>query len=377
MFQAASQLRLLTADRQLGCLDAACLRVRLPRSNCNRCGESCPRGALAIRDGQPQIVADCLGCGQCVAVCPTSALVLSGFGLPQIDPEESDPIWIDCWRVPRAESPPRAIRVPCLGGLTPGWLIVCLERAGRRPLRLLDRGACSTCPVGRGIERLRLDLDRLHQLASACGLVLDIAWLSRPSSKPLLPAIPHADHEQPLDRRAFFRRLGSRVVTGLAAGDASPGNPLPLRGTSQSSERLRLVQGFKRLARRTAQILPAELFPRIQLDACTGHGICAHICPTGALRQISDETGVHLVFDARCCIACSQCAQHCPEQALALLPTGGQGQPVILATRPGHRCPSCGQIHTRAPGLCPTCLKRAQLIHSASALFRRQASTTT
>ena len=45
---------------------------------CEACADSCPFGAIEMRDGQPHPAAEvCMGCGVCVTRCPTGALRLA------------------------------------------------------------------------------------------------------------------------------------------------------------------------------------------------------------------------------------------------------------------------------------------------------------
>jgi len=55
----------------------------------------------------------------------------------------------------------------------------------------------------------------------------------------------------------------------------------------------------------------------IDPDRCVDCGICASVCPSGALRF--DPADQRLHFDSPRCLVCEQCLPSCPLDAIALL----------------------------------------------------------
>ena len=119
---------------------------------------------------------------------------------------------------------------------------------------------------------------------------------------------------------------------------------------------------------------------------CTGCGLCALDCPTGALAvSSSGEADVYqLLFKHNLCVACGQCVEVCPEQCLGLertLELDRLGSPAaVLFEDTTVRCSECsspvgtrsmidnvrakllaaGQSSTKFE-LCPTCKVKTEL----------------
>jgi len=71
-----------------------------------------------------------------------------GFGPVRLSDSgpAAGPISIDCWRVAPGLTPAGGLRVPCLGGLAPAWLLELVASAAFPRRILLDRGLCAACP---------------------------------------------------------------------------------------------------------------------------------------------------------------------------------------------------------------------------------------
>ncbi|MFC2041520.1 4Fe-4S dicluster domain-containing protein [Chloroflexota bacterium] len=164
-----------------------------------------------------------------------------------------------------------------------------------------------------------------------------------------------------------------------------------LKGVNSDSLKVHSLSTEGKISRRELLKL-ASPFGKVELDGskCTGCGLCALDCPTGALTvSSSDETDAYqLLFKHSLCIACAECVEVCPEQCLHLertLESDRISAPAtVLFEDEITGCPECGSpVGSRAMinnirdkvlvtgqfspfqfELCPTCKIKTQLNYS-------------
>jgi ferredoxin len=383
--------RRLRPDAAVGLLAKSCLELHSRRVACARCAEACPTKVLSVTPEGLRLNDGCLGCGRCMAACPTGALAVHGFSL-KLTPEFTlDALALDCWKVPSHLSPPGAVRVPCLGGLSVSHLLALRYVAGSRRFALLDRGWCSRCAAGR---------HDCHPAQTVLSATRD--WLKdigAPASHwPVLDKQPLAVSFQrqtisddadasPVKRRDFLSRLARQVAATVSEVGAfrieektvgslvRPVHGLaPLRAFEREHQLLLLEQ----LAARYGGTLPARFFPVVEIGPdCQDHRLCVNLCPTGALGSHQDNNGGGVMFDATICIACGQCQRICPEHAVRLQPQPARGSPrdrsVTLTRHALRTCAECGETFS-ADGRetrCPTCRKSKDFARAGfDSLFR-------
>ncbi len=374
--------RPLRDDQPLGLLEDACLPLRAPRyATCRACESVCPVKAIRIGETAIRLDGNCVLCGRCAAACPMGALVLPGFSVPDVPLENTTPMGIDCWKVPGKLSPEGSVRVPCLGGLSPGRIVELVALAGARSLELLDRGWCSRCSAGGSPEHpAQASLDQARSLLEAAGLETNrlpaLCSLYLPGD--LMPiTIPEPVTEIRMSRRRFFSALSAKAV--IAIDKAKPLAPefeaRRRRGFEKepvpSRERERLLRNMEQICKSADVTQPPKLFYRVEIsDACNNHQLCASICPTGALGAFKHGSRAEIKFDTRLCIGCNECHSICPSGALNVLPNSYDAlpeYPFCLISFDERNCPECGQTYTGKTGedICPQCQKRHHLASSA------------
>lgn len=382
---AAPKYQPLRKDHSLGLLEDACLPLRAPRyATCKACENVCPIQALNVEETVIRLDESCVRCGRCAAACPMGALGLPGFSVPEVSREATRPLSIDCWKVPGKLTPDESLRVPCLGGLSPGRILELVTAAGPRPVELLDRGWCATCSAGcAGEHPAAASLKSARSLLEAAGSGPDRLPRLRSPNLPvdLMPAeIPPPVSETRLSRRSFFSALTAKATLAIDRVKPLPGTEARRRRGFErapvpSRERQRVLFSMELIAQSAWLAPPPGLFHRVEVSAdCNNHQLCASICPTGALAVFEQGSRSELMFDTKLCIGCNECRAVCPSGALSLLPNGynADGEalpdhPIRLTSFGEKNCPECGQPFTDKAGedLCPQCDKRRNLASSA------------
>lgn len=354
----------------------ACLAVRSSPAACSRCAVACPAGVLAVGERGFSLADGCLGCGRCIASCPSGALSARGYQISDRLPEGNRELAVECWKVPPRLLAEGAHAVPCLGGLSAASLLERVLAAGEgRAVVLVDRGWCASCRAG-GSARPPV----AAQLEFARRALIHFGWPQRslpeirhdPLPASLMPEeIPVPAEREAIGRRAFFRLLAGKAADVVIERTAPPPKTMPRslirRGERLFPERIRMIAVLESLAALRGVPLPAGLFPAVSISkTCANHGVCAGVCPTGALSGYEDEDAAGIRFEPWLCEGCGLCARSCPEGALELdLAPSGDGAldgRRELTRFPWRECPSChGRFPTNDEGFCPRCKKSRSL----------------
>ncbi len=353
----------LPGDGRAAFAAEACVAARSLPGACSRCTQACPAGAIRVGEAGPELVADCLGCGRCASACPTGAIVLKGFPEPGKLPSGNVPLHIECWKVPASLTGHTALRVPCLGGLDAGQLLEWQALLGDTPLHLIDRGWCTQCRAGGEAHPVQAAMDEVVRLREVCNLqsVEQPRLVHRPLPAALMPAaIPEPATEEKIDRRAFFRRFATEAMQAMPV--SAPAAPRLRRGQDfPLPKRERLLAALVALTQQPAERLPAAVLPGLTISGnCSHLGVCAGMCPTGALYSYESHEHAGIGFDPRDCVACGLCTQACPEKAIEVRASGAAGEaagPHALTRFPLLQCESCLMHFASAQGatLCPAC----------------------
>jgi len=333
--ESAQRLRFATPRGEVSRRDL--LRSLLPRDQvipyiettkcrgerCALCRESCAFEAiLADERGVSIDSGACRGCGVCIGACPRGAILHPQFSLKQLNLELESALLSEgnagqpkvvamlCQSSGRSTNNSEGkvweragrlvpVEMPCLSMASP-WLIlrafdlgaqglalVCDSR--RCPFRFDTEGRRGTARFvqalfshwGMGPERVGLlgEGDPGEELRSFQQAVAALAPIALPPST--IPALS----ENALSLAALIEDIGQRLG-GAPAGTISAGT------------------------------VP---FGKLTLHAasCTGCGLCAADCPTGALAFASSGPKEYrLFFSHGPCTGCGLCAGVCPEQCL-------------------------------------------------------------
>lgn len=323
-----------------------CLAVRNRNTSCHRCADACTSGCISVGENELHVDAQrCIGCGTCATACPTEALaarkpddrdlarraaatmrVTGGVAVITCEP---------AWERAKSRCNPDAVTtVPCLGRADES-LITVLVGAGAREVRLVC-GECDTCEHATGAA--------MAQRVCASANAILATWGT--GARALLsPKFPRACRLQgkatyDADRRTFLRGAaeGARDAAhdateyaiectftraedgaGMAGqlchvgSDGALPRHVPLR-------RALLLEVLAERAQPADEMIHTRLFGHavVDEDRCTGCGMCAVFCPTGALTRKDDDGTVRLVHAPGLCLQCRTCEALCPAGALLL-----------------------------------------------------------
>lgn len=294
-------------------------------------------------------------------------------------------VFIDCMKVPRSMSPAGAVRVPCMGGITPGWLLALQDRIGNVPITALDRGWCQQCSSGDAspCSAAKVVLDTGRMLARAG---VDAVMQPRIASRPLplshMPdAIPTALEERVISRRGFFAR-GLSEMASAAASSIQPGgsgrihqaSPLGTLSPVLPAEQIRRITAILNIGKRLRTAASMFNLPAVAIAAerCGNHRVCTVVCPSGALTRYEREGSSGIRFNALLCIGCRQCERSCPERAVQFWPlreTASLGMEAELTCHQVKICTACEDEFSGVPGeKCPACRKTESLFAAHATL---------
>lgn len=337
--------------------EGRCLNARHRKAGCTRCEDACPSGAITLDGGNPALDLDqCVRCGICLHECPTD--VFNQRNVPenilaqtvrQLVPK---PIGLACSIHPEpgmTDAPVVGVvrHQRCLAALSPEQLLE-LSRDGERVL-WLDDTICERCPIGEAQAVIARSARTANQLLEATGRPATVHVQSAENSQRQERRTEHRvlDGMQPrFSRRGLFGALGQLAKEKATEAmdflpDPEPEGPVPVEErlpyrVPRSRERLlehmaRLFssgeaeEGTSRPARLSVRDIPFAQVS-ISAEACSGCGLCARFCPTGALAFSGDILGIGrtgdqpepfaLSFRAAICIDCGICAAACPDDAI-------------------------------------------------------------
>ena len=327
-----------------------CVAVRNRNASCRKCVQACPFGAITVRLNEISLSATaCVGCGACIAACPTEALVpvqptsaeVRAAALASMRKNDGRVV-VACARITskRQADPERFVEVPCLSRFSE-TLAVDLVAQGAEAILLVD-GGCGTCKHGACIPALQAAIEYGESLLASHG---SHAPIERITGFPDDMREEGASSAQGSTRRGFFSDAASaaketakaaaktkieselgRKLDDIAIGEllrVTESGTLPLLSMPRHEA---AINALDAIGAPEEGPVESRLFGTIDIDVkkCNACGMCAVFCPTGAISRDAGEKPSaqpdYLEFSACECVQCGLCSDVCWKGAIALAP---------------------------------------------------------
>ncbi len=292
-----------------------CLNTKKPYARaCKLCIESCPH--QAISEYRELETNRCTECGACMAVCPSNGFVDRTMDNLYNYLLEAKEIVLNC---PRAV--PEGFEISCLGILDrDSWMTLMLQ-AKEKNVRIIA-GVCSECEDRPACAASVQAFNKIH-----------LDWPDHPPIHIQVRPDKECTLEQEVSERVGpksinqggtrtgWRQKGrQKIEEWLPRMTADEAYPIP-------KSRLWLIEAFQKSAEDTIPFHALSV-----ADSCTSCGVCAAICPQGALLKREERTAdpetedptkeekitsMRLIFEPQKCVQCHRCVETCRTKALS------------------------------------------------------------
>ncbi|MBW6471101.1 MAG: 4Fe-4S binding protein, partial [Methanosarcinaceae archaeon] len=243
----------------------------------------------------------CTGCGVCVNVCPTGAFALRDISKENIisSIEEGKTVVFSCRTIEKFDYA-SYVPVPCIGYLCEGILI---KAASVSEKVILNGAGCDHC-------KLKIDMDTVQRKINLANTVLG----SFGKIQNLELSVDSTGDAPTKD--AFGRKSIDylRNMTGDGGQNSEPSGESSIIPVTH----MLLIDAISSLDEPVDDVIKLESGPLYNfdiMDACNLCGICAAMCPTGALR-LSEDKDRSIEFNISFCIGCDLCKGVCKSDAI-------------------------------------------------------------
>ncbi|ADD67012.1 4Fe-4S ferredoxin iron-sulfur binding domain protein [Denitrovibrio acetiphilus DSM 12809] len=312
---------------------ALCSRIRHKKSECSRCMDSCPNEAIDItRAGGKVLVSweSCTACGECITACPNSV-----FSIKLVDKNRIYTAMKECI----AESGEAVFT--CLKGkddcraFLPSLayadrkLLVKAALCGAERIVLMH-GECGDCRHSKCRETFEKEIDTVRRIFQLAGVDIKISVETDAGNKDKKRAAERLrKDEKAMSRREFFSFVGNRTKQSVGQTIYSISeNDQDRKKTVLFAETDRGKSFSEDLVAIGGDALPGllrkeGLLPSVSIDktTCTNCAVCSRMCPFGVFEPIYKEIkGRQKVIDIQmnlnACTGCGICAIACMSKSI-------------------------------------------------------------
>ena len=343
---------------------AKCVHTTNKFAVCDKCVTACPVETIKIEEHTVSFVpSECVGCGGCLAVCPTAAYKLDTFNpINYIFAFlEKDKTVLSCKE-----------ELPCIAALSVEELLSLALIAPRQIVA--DIAPCSECEIAKTnlaiikerMEEVNFLLQAMQQQKQIAVKELDVAisqenkeisrreLLSKEGVKKAITLRQQLENEVAASaEEAQVHRVTADAIAKIKQKNIPDRRNLLL----MALKRAQVPSKFHRIP-----IEDISFTSQKELDesTCTNCQMCYRICPTGALS--SDVKGSLINFNPLACVQCHSCHDVCEPKSLTLRKTFDLGsffEPKIetLVRWSMKRCDECGNWFASQEGesVCRRC----------------------
>jgi len=354
---------------------AKCVRTTNKFSQCNDCVDACPVETIRINEQLPSFVPnDCVGCGGCLAACPSSAYSLDDFNSINFifSYLESAKETISC----------KEDVIPCLAALSVEEILSMTLLSSKKIV--FDKSHCKECEIA------KTNLQIIEERIEESNFILEAMEVEKQVKFESIQKVEHEDESLKSNRREFLSKLSVKEVANakqkfdnsvealdeeLKEHFASTEDIATIRNKAVPERRKLLKMAMKRAGvPETFHIIDSNdisFMSQKVLDeaSCTNCQMCYRICPTGALS--SDAYGGFIAFDAFSCIKCASCHDVCEPNSLQLKPTFSikellEPKKEMLVEFSVKRCDECGMpfVYRSGEVMCSRCRIEEEEAHA-------------
>lgn len=291
-----------------------CLRMRFNKSNCTKCMQQCKSKAIIMAEGIDIRRDACSECMLCVSGCHSGCFDIKNLNfysliarLKKVGSSAPVPV-LGCNERPDLEA---HVRTFCFGFLSEEHILALFVYLNEG--LQINLAGCSNCRNRFIVDTLKKRIETIAEKAS-----IDVAYKITLVEK--LSDLGYQDISY--DRREFFRVLRNR--TFLQASELLENNSPDYITSGYSVKRLPfrrelLNKVFKFFPDENRNTLLASYYYSAYFNEnCNNCFACVGMCPTGALKISTKESGPELIFSSSLCSGCGLCEGFCMNNAILI-----------------------------------------------------------